>query len=171
VIQTDRLTLRPPQPADRDRFVELFADDAFMAFSGGVLDVSRANARFDVMLENAEALPYAKQPVVETATGKVLGYSGVAWFDLDGERCLEFGYRLCTESRGKGYATEAGLALLDLARSEAAGIFYAMVDPTNEPSLRVISLRVIDKLGFEFIDQRLIQGYIDNFYRIDCGTG
>jgi len=163
VIQTARLTLRLPEERDRSRFVELFSDESFMVFSAGVLAETAGHARFDVMLANAADVPFAKQPVIETATGNILGYSGVAWFDLDGARCLEFGYRLCTEARGKGYATEAGLALVALARSQWSGPIYAMVDPSNEPSMRVI-----DKLGFDFVDLRMVQGYLDNFYRIDC---
>jgi len=36
----------------------------------------------------------------------------VNWFDFEEQRRLEYGYRLVPEARGKGYATEAGRALL-----------------------------------------------------------
>ena len=54
-----------------------------------------------------EELTFAKQPVIERATGTIVGYAGVNWFDFEGERRLEFGWRLVPEARGKGYATEA----------------------------------------------------------------
>ena len=159
---TDRLEMRLPVEGDRERFVELFQDDAFMAFSAGVNTVEQANQRFDRMLTIARDVPFAKQPVIERSSGRVLGYSGAAWFEHEGEQCLEYGYRLCVEGRGKGYATEAGLALLDVARQHYRGTVYAMVDPTNEPSKRVIS-----KLGFTFVRQVVIEGYLDNFYEIE----
>ena len=48
---TSRLELRLPVETDRARFVELFCDEEFMVFSGGVLDSRAAHARFDQMLE------------------------------------------------------------------------------------------------------------------------
>jgi hypothetical protein len=47
---TPRLEVRCPTELDRPRFVELFCDDAFMAFSGGPLAADQAKARFDRML-------------------------------------------------------------------------------------------------------------------------
>lgn len=83
-----------------------------MVFSGGVLAQSAAQERFDVMLRNADEIPFAKQPIIERSTGQIIGYSGVAWFEFDAQRRLEFGWRLTPKTRGLGYATEAGAALL-----------------------------------------------------------
>ena len=97
--------------------MQLFCDPDFMAFSAGVHDPASAHARFDEMLRTAIDVPFAKQPLVERVTGSLVGYSGVAWFDFEGTRRLEFGYRLVPEARGRGYATEAGRALAgELAR-------------------------------------------------------
>jgi len=168
---TERLELRLPVEADRSRFVELFCDDDFMIYSGGVADTSAANARFDQMLSNAAEVLYAKQPIIERSTGTILGYSGVAFFDFEGSREQEFGYRLCPQARGKGYATEAGLVLVEVARAELARAaaarssaprtIYAMIDPRNEPSVRVAA-----KLGFVFWKQEVVNGYLDNLYRL-----
>jgi RimJ/RimL family protein N-acetyltransferase len=40
---------------------------------------------------------------------------GVDWIEFDGGRWLEWGYRLVPAARGRGYATEASLALLEVA--------------------------------------------------------
>ena len=85
---TARLELRPPEEQDRHRFVELFCDDEFMIFSGGVLDSAAAHLRFDEMLQRAQELPFAKQPIIERESGTIVGYSGVNWFDFEGERRL-----------------------------------------------------------------------------------
>src|SRR4051794_10030227 len=60
VVLTPRLEIRLPRESDRARFVELFCDEAFMVFSGGVHDVDSAHARFDEMLRRGNELPFAK---------------------------------------------------------------------------------------------------------------
>ena len=65
---TPRLEVRLPKEADRARFVELFCDDEFMIFSGGVHTADTAHERFDEMLVRAAELPFAKQPVIERSS-------------------------------------------------------------------------------------------------------
>ena len=160
-MRTERLEVRPTREEDRARFVALFGDADFMVFSDGVHTPESAHARFDQMLRNSEELPYAKQPVIERSTGMIVGYSGVAWFEFEGERRLEFGYRLVPDARGHGYATEAGRAVLALAAETFHGEFLAMIDPTNEPSQNVIT-----KLGFTFWKQAMVDDYLDDIYRL-----
>ena len=119
-----------------------------MVFSDGVHDLDSAHARFGEMLRTTTEVPFAKQPVIELATSRIVGYSGVAWFDFEGVRRLEFGYRLVPEARGRGYATEAGRAVLALAAMTFRGELLAMIDPRNEASQGVIA-----KLGFTFWKQ------------------
>ena len=128
-VLTPRLEVRLPVESDRQRFVELFRDERFMVHSAGVLDSGGAHRRFDEMLERAAELPFAKQPVIELRTGCIIGYSGVNCFEFEEQRHLEYGYRLVPEARGKGYATEAGRALLALAEETFAGEILAMIDP------------------------------------------
>jgi hypothetical protein len=61
-----------------------------MVFSGGTLSSEAANARFDVMLRTADEIPLAKQPVILRRSGRIAGYCGVAWFEFEGRRRLEF---------------------------------------------------------------------------------
>ena len=160
-VLTPRLEVRLPVEADRERFVQLFGDERFMVFSAGVLDSDSAHRRFDEMLERAAELPFAKQPVIERRTGSIVGYSGVNSFEFEEQRHLEYGYRLVPEARGKGYATEAGRALLTLAEETFSGEILAMIDPTN-----VLSQNVTHKLGFVFWKQAVVDGFLDNLYRL-----
>jgi RimJ/RimL family protein N-acetyltransferase len=101
---TPRVDIRCPTEPDRARFVELFCDHAFMAFSGGPLSRDQAHARFDRMHARCAELSFAKQPIIERSSGAVIGYTGVDWIEFDGDRWLEWGYRLVPAARGKGYA-------------------------------------------------------------------
>jgi RimJ/RimL family protein N-acetyltransferase len=160
-VLTPRLEVRLPVEADRERFVQLFHDESFMVFSAGVLDSDRAHRRFDEMLVRAAELPFAKQPVVERRTGSIIGYTGVNTFEFEDQRRLEYGYRLVPGARGKGYATEAGRALLTVAARTFSGEILAMIDPRNVPSQNVAR-----KLGFEFWKQATVDGFFDNLYRL-----
>ena len=102
MVLTERLEVRLPVEADRGRFVELFQDPEFMEFSAGVHELASANARFDTMLQTAERVPYAKQPIIERSSGEIVGYSGAAWFEFEGAPRFEFGYRLVPRARGRG---------------------------------------------------------------------
>lgn len=119
-LLTPRLAVRPPSEADRDRFVELFGDEAFMVFSSGPLTNEASHRRFEHMLAVAEVV-FAKQPVVERGSGLVIGYTGVDYFEFENETRLGWGYRIAPEFRGRGYATEARGALLELAGGTFTG--------------------------------------------------
>jgi RimJ/RimL family protein N-acetyltransferase len=144
-IETDRLTIRPPVESDRARFVELFTDEAFTVFADGAHDVESAHARFDRMLLMVDAVPYAKQPVVERASGTIIGYTGADSVAIDGIDRLEWGWRLAPEARGRGYATEAATALLAVADSLDDGEMLCLIDADNHASRRVA-----DKVGFRW---------------------
>jgi RimJ/RimL family protein N-acetyltransferase len=159
---TPRLEIRLPGEEERERFVLLFRDRAFMVFSGGVLDYAAANHRFDRMLERAAELSFAKQPVIERSSGAIIGYSGVDRFDFEGKSRLEYGYRLVPEARGRGYATEAGLAVLAVAADTYQGEIFAFIDPSNHPSRSVLR-----KLGFAFWKNVTWKGGLTDFYRLN----
>ena len=143
-IETERLLLRRPVEADRKRFVEMFTDDEFMVF-GARLNTDSANARFDDMLDMSELVAYAKQPIVERASGTIMGYTGVGVISFDGAEYLEWGWRLLPAARGKGFATEAVKALLALADGIDHGKVLCFIEPDNAPSRSVA-----DKVGFDW---------------------
>ncbi len=144
-VETDRLLLRPAVEADRPRMLELFTDPAFTVYSDEANDLASANTRFDRLVALADAVPYAKQPVIEKASGLILGYTGVGTVLFDGIDRLEWGWRLDTAARGKGYATEATAALLGVADAVDDGEMLCLIDPANSPSRRVA-----DKVGFRY---------------------
>ena len=85
------------------------------------------------MLARCAELSFAKQPIVEGSSGIVIGYTGVDWIDFAGGHCLEWGYRLAPTARGKGYATEASLALLDVAATITPAKSSGSSTPTTGP--------------------------------------
>ena len=163
-LVTTRLEARPPLEADRIRFTELFRNDAFMIFSSQALTEEAANRRFDHMLAMCRIIPFSKQPIVERASGIVVGYTGVDYFTFEGQERLEWGYRLVPESRGLGYATEASQALVARARETFSGELLAIIDPANHSSQNVCQ-----KLGFTFMNQAPVDGEVRNLYSLVIG--
>ena len=158
-MDTERLHLRPTEERDRDAFEALFCDEDFMVFAGGVLNPQQATERFDVMLQRSMDIPFAKQPVFEKGSKTILGYVGVNTFEFEGKERYEFGWRLIPQARGKGYATEAAAAVLELAAQSFTGEILCMIDPRNEPSKRVAH-----KLGFTFWKEAVVGGFLDELY-------
>ena len=64
-------------------------------------------------------------------------------------------------ARGKGDATEASLALLEVASDDYAGEVLGIIHPDNRPSQNVIC-----KLGFAYWKQAPVQGDLRNLYRL-----
>ena len=160
-VTTARLQVRPPVEADRERFVEFFCDPDFMVFYPHTYTEAEASARFDRMVAVCREVPFGKQPVVERASGRVVGYTGVDYLEVDGRTWLEWGYRLIPRCRGLGYATEASNALLAVARRTYEGELLAVIAPDNLPSQKVIG-----KLGFAFWKQAQVLGDLCNLYTL-----
>lgn len=163
-VVTSRLEIRPPREEDRPRLVELWCDAEFMVFSSAAKTMEAANRRFDHMVAMCEVIPFAKQPIVERASGVVIGYTGVDYFTFEGAARLEWGYRLEREVRGMGYATEASRALLATAHRTFSGEVLAMIDPANRASQSVCR-----KLGFAFLRQASVDGDVRNIYTLLIG--
>jgi RimJ/RimL family protein N-acetyltransferase len=163
-VRTARLLVRPPREADRDRFVGLFRDEAFMVHAG-VLTEQEAGDRFDHMVAFRRTVPFGKQPVVELSSGLVVGYTGVDHIAFEGRTWLEWGYRLVPECRGLGYATEAGQALLATAHQTYTGELLAIIAPENRASQNVCH-----KLGFTFWKQAPVAGDTRNLYTRSVGA-
>jgi RimJ/RimL family protein N-acetyltransferase len=162
-VITERLLVRAPRESDRSRFVELFRNQDFMVYSG-VLTAAEAQDRFDHMMTVCQAIPFGKQPVVEMSSGLIVGYTGVDYIDLEGKFWLEWGYRLASEYRGLGYASEASQALLAKVHRAYGGKLLSIIAPEN-----LASQKVCQKLGFTFWKQSRVESKIRNLYTLHVG--
>ena len=92
------------------------------------------------------ALPAAPEPwtqyaIVERVTGQTVGGVGFHREPLDG--AVEIGYGIAPGVRGRGIATEAVRALLEVARANGVGAVLADTDAGN-----LASERVLERCGF-----------------------
>jgi [ribosomal protein S5]-alanine N-acetyltransferase len=87
-------------------------------------------------------------PCVVVLDGQMIGHAGYHGppgnNSTQNPDAVEFGYSIYPEWRGRGFATQAAVMLMDLAE-ERAGIrhFVLAVAPDNDPSIAIVR-----KLGF-----------------------
>ncbi|MBT9257983.1 GNAT family N-acetyltransferase [Phycicoccus sp. MAQZ13P-2] len=144
-LETARLRLRPVRPEDADALFALMSDPVVLRYWDAPpwRDRDRAPAFVRSCERIAESGSGARLVVERRADGAFLGWCALAQYDA-GYRSAVVTYVLRQEAWGRGYATEAGTALLDWA--------FATLDlnrvqgeaDTRNPASR----RVMEKLGF-----------------------
>ena len=144
-ITTDRLLLRKPEGEDASDIFERYANDPevtrFLAWPmHNSIDDTRAFLEFsDAEWDRWPAGPYL---ICSLTDGSLLGSTGLA-FEVPFRATT--GYVLARDSWGQGYATEALIAMRNLAADLGVERLYAMCHPEHRPSRHVL-----EKGGFEF---------------------
>ena len=134
-IETDRLLLRHITMDDLDEHIAVHAEPEVIRFMGRF-----DRARLTGWLEQNDAdwrrWGYGRLAVVERATGRLLGRSGLKYWPEFDE--TEVGWVLHPDAWGFGFATEAGRACVDWGfRSLDVPYLTAMIRPDNGRSVRV----------------------------------
>ncbi|HEX7155176.1 MAG TPA: GNAT family N-acetyltransferase [Thermoanaerobaculia bacterium] len=137
-LTTDRLIIRPWTDADRPAFRTLLEDPEVTRYihNGQPYTETEIDEYFARQARQIAEHGVCMGAAVEKETNRLVGISGTQPLGTTGD--LELGWIFARESWGRGYATEAGAALLrhvleTLARPRAV----AIIDPANEPSKRV----------------------------------
>lgn len=161
-LVTPRLRLRIWNEGDRNNFADLNADPIVMADLGGPLNIAESNRKLERYTETIKQNGYGRW-LVETKEGEFLGYCGVmpVRHSHPMESHDEIGWRLVREAWGKGYATEAGLAVLhDVFSRVQLSEIVAYTAPENLRSQAIMNrLRMMREPTRDFIiaDHRLGQ--------------
>ncbi|MEW2439529.1 GNAT family N-acetyltransferase [Streptomyces caniferus] len=137
-LTTDRLVLRPWSTAELTAVVR----DARPAHWAGDFPAEGDRVIAGFLIEAPEGLTeYGHRQIVERSSGLVIGSIGLFWPPHDG--CVEFGYGIVASRRGRGYASEAGRAIVEFALT-APGVHTVQADvELSNPA----SVRVLEKAG------------------------
>jgi len=148
-LHTERLEIRPFEPAEQAAMQPIYDDPEVMRYITGGSDPAGWVATY---VREQRERGYTFWAVVERASGEIIGEAGLAPFE-EGPR-LELGYLLRRDRWGRGLATEAARAILDAAFDDlGAPEVMAVVDVGNEASLNVLR-----KLGFREVGRRTRAG-------------
>ena len=153
-LRTPRLLLRAIDADEAARILSGVAgpDDAWapdFPFEGDRIAVG-SFARHTA--ESGEQQPFGHYVITGLEDGLVIGGIGLWGHPTNGR--VEVGYGLVPSARGRGYATEALIAVLNLARENGASVVEAETTPEN-----VASQRTLEHAGFAVVatDERLIR--------------
>lgn len=145
-LQTERLIIRPWQPADRAEFTRLMSNREVVRYlsSGEPFSENETDEFFERQARQLIEHGVCMGAVIERSTLRLVGLSGVQPLGTTGD--LEIGWVFAREVWGRGYATEAGRAAMDhvlitLGRPRVV----AIIDPDN-----VASKRVAQRLGMQY---------------------
>ncbi|MCC6071124.1 GNAT family N-acetyltransferase [Massilia sp. GCM10020059] len=147
ILETERLRLRTLDQNDAVFYLALVNTPGFIAFIGdrGIRTVeAAAQAIVDGPMAMQGRLGHSIYLVEDKASGEPLGMSGL--IKRDTLEHVDIGYAFLPEHCGKGYAYEAGQAVVAHARDEI-GLprLLAIVSPGN-----VASIGLLEKLGLAF---------------------
>jgi ribosomal-protein-alanine N-acetyltransferase len=153
-ITTARLELRPYQPEDVARIHAVYyGDDEARRLTGGASTRAQTQATIERYIDLQERKGYSFWAVLERETGDMVGEAGLKPFE-GGGLDVELGYAFGPAYWGRGYATEAGRAVL----SEAFGSLGVtrLVAVTSDDNQG--SQHVLHKLGFVADGRREVYG-------------
>lgn len=137
-LETERLLLRSLEPADIESELSLWADPQVMLFMGGPRDPERVRRILEDEIAEPLAGPLGQWPLVEKASGAVVGDCGLISKEVDGRSEVELVYVIASSAWGHGYATEVGAALLGYARGELGlSRVVSLIEPGNAASKHV----------------------------------
>jgi len=165
ILQTERLYLRKLTLDDAQALLPILGDEEVMRFSiSGPMDLDEIKVALkDGFMKSYETYGFGRYAVIRKSDEAFLGFCGPSMQKLDGQGALvEIGYRFAPGYWGKGYASEAALAVKeylfnDLNIPECISI----IEPANTRSIRVA-----EKLGMTVLKQAKYYGKIVNVYHI-----
>ena len=145
-IETERLLLRRVEEPDATVLARLWSDPKVTRYMGGPRDFEKVRLELEEEARAGKVRAAGWWPVAEKASGRVIGECGLIEKDVDGREEIELVYVFASDSWGKGFATEAALALRDYAfRRLGLRRIVALIDPEN-----YASARVAEKIGMQF---------------------
>lgn len=156
MIETDRLILRSWHPDDLPLFADMNKDERVMRYFPALLSDAETESFYERIQNEFSQKGWGLYAVELKATGRFIGYVGLheIGFEADFAPGVEIGWRLAADYHNKGYATEAAIAVLNMAHELGIERVYSFTAKVNLPSERVMQKIGMIKAG-EFDHPRL----------------
>ena len=135
-LTTERLTIRPWQPADMPDFANINADpEVRRYFYPSVLTQAQSDADIERCMQHLSEHGFAFLALERSEDGVLIGGAGLSWtYDVPGGPAVEIGWILGRPFWRQGYASEAGRAWV--ARGWSLGLkeIVGYTSEINQPS-------------------------------------
>ena len=169
MIETERLILRKPLLRDAADLAAAYADPETVRYIGDGSTATREQVEEGIAqwLERWDSWGMSLFSLERREDGRVVGRAGFLRWDPEtwevGGNETELGWLLAREHWGRGYATEAALALRDWAFAERGLTrLISLIAPTN---LR--SIHVAERLGERYERDVEVRGKPTRLYSLD----
>jgi [ribosomal protein S5]-alanine N-acetyltransferase len=160
LLRTARLTIRPLTRDDLDDFAAVFADAETMVAYGKSFTREESRGWIERSLMRNERDGFALFAVVRTEDGVYVGDCGPSIQVVDGVEEVEIGWHIRRDLWGRGYATEAALALRDWVFDDLGRErLISLVGPAN-----AASCRVAEKIGMHVEHDVEVFGAVHHVY-------
>lgn len=147
ITETERLILRRFTLDDVADMTLVMGDPEVMKYSvSGVMSFEQTRQFLERILATYQRRGFGLWAVEYKATGRVIGYCGYYFQEIDGKEEVELGYRLARSFWGKGIATEAARSMVNYAFSVLKlPRLISIIDVEN-----VGSIKVAEKCGLTY---------------------
>jgi ribosomal-protein-alanine N-acetyltransferase len=169
MIETERLLLRKPRLDDAADLAVAYADPETMRFMGDGSTATREQVEQEIRrwLERWESWGLSLCSLERREDGRIVGRAGFLLWDpetweIPGDE-TELGWLLVREHWGRGYATEAALALRDWAFEERG--LRRLISLIGHENVR--SLRVAERIGERYERDIEIDGKPGRLYAVE----
>ena len=150
ITQTERLTLRTWSKEDITPFAAMCADKEVMSYFPATLSYEETENLVNRFQERYEQDGYTYYAIELKATEEFIGFCGMLMqtYESPFTPNVDIGWRLKKAAWGKGYATEAAKACLDLAKNQLGlKTIISVASQTNLPSINVMQKIGMKKVG------------------------
>jgi len=158
-LRTDRLLLRPWRPNDREAFAAMLADPGVVRhlYHGPLTAEESARKQASRISVITDVGAWMNLAVEVAVTGQVAGDVGLCWTSTE-HRQAEVGYVFTPDHCGRGYATEAVAALVDVAFTDlGAHRVSGRLDARNTASARLLERLGMRREGL-LVENELVKG-------------
>ena len=165
--ETERLILREILPSDAEAMLELESDPEVMQYMHGniITNIEQAKAEIASIRKQYNEDRISRWAVIERQTNTFIGISGlriVKELRNGHQNYHSVGYRFIKRYWGKGFATEAAIAVIRYG-FEMLGLndIYATTTLDN-----IASKKVLEKSGLHFAGEFDYHGHQETWYHI-----
>ncbi len=164
ILETERLLLRQIHKDDYEALFRMNSDPIVMKYvgDGSTRNHEQMGKELEMLISHYIRKPGLGIWATTLKNANVfVGASGLVYYDNTTE--IEIGYRFLKEHWNKGYATEASLGLLKYGfETLNLNKIVSSAHPDNRASRRVM-----EKIGMQYIDNRIQYGCVQAYYKIE----
>lgn len=162
IAETKRLILRETTPADAEQAYLLNLDPEVIRYTGDEAFKSVEEAeKFLTAYDHFKKYGFGRWAVIDKSNNEFLGWCGLKYSPNDNE--YDIGFRFFKKHWGKGYATEAATACLELGFNKFN--MPAIIGRAAKQNLA--SINVLQKIGLTYLKDADCHGEDAVIYKIE----